>query len=90
MEEGMSDPTTDPMAEYGPAQVAHQPPAPVPRNKVPTAKHIAYELPGGDHTYTCRPAPSARKPGETEEQWLERTRFKYVPAEAINVRVVND
>ena len=62
-----------------------------PRNNVPTAKFIAYEMvdnPG--HTYTCRPAPSSRRHGETEDAWLERTRERFVPAEAVNVRIESD
>jgi hypothetical protein len=63
---------------------------PAGRNKAPTAKYIAYELPGETHTYTCRPAPSSKLPDETEDEWLERTRARHVPAEAVNVRVETD
>jgi hypothetical protein len=60
---------SDPLAEYGP-ETAAAAQLPKPRNKTPSAKHIAYELPGSDHTYTCRPAPSSRRHDETEDQWL--------------------
>jgi hypothetical protein len=61
-----------------------------PRNKVPTAKYVAYELPGDAHTYTCRPAPSSKRHDETEDEWLERTRARFVPADAVNVRILSD
>jgi hypothetical protein len=63
---------------------------PRPRNKIPTTKHIAYELPGDPHTYTCRPAPSSRRHDESEDDWLERTKARHVPADAINVRILSD
>jgi hypothetical protein len=69
---------------------APKPEPPRPRNKVPTSKYIAYELPGSEHTHTCRPAPSSRRHGETEEAWLERTSARFVPADAINVRILSD
>jgi hypothetical protein len=73
-------------------------PPPRPRNKVPTAKYIAYELPGAPgieppaapHTNTCRPAPSSRRHGESEDDWLARTRERFVPADAVNVRILSD
>lgn len=89
----MSDVTSDevdPLAEYGPEQIRRTISAPS-RNKVPTVRHIAYEMsddPG--HTYTCKPASSSKYPDETEEQWLERSKFKYVPADAVNVRIASD
>ena len=61
-----------------------------PRNKTPTAKYIAYEMPGDTHTYTCRPAPSSKQHDETEEEWLERTKARFVPADAVNVRILSD
>lgn len=60
------------------------------RNKIPTFKYIAYELPNDPHTYTCRPAPSSRRHEESEDDWLERTKAKYMPVDAINVRILSD
>lgn len=65
-------------------------PASRPRNKVPTGKYIAYDMPGDVLAYTCRPAPSSKRHDETEAEWLERTRARYVPAEAVNVRIESD
>lgn len=61
------------------------------QEQIPTTKHIAYEMPGVlEHTFTCKPAPSSRAADETEEQWLERTIARFVPAGAINVHIEND
>jgi hypothetical protein len=79
----------DPLGEYGPEQVKPETKA-KPRNKVPTAKYIAYELPGDPETHTCRPAPSSKRHDETEDEWLERTRLRFVPADAVNVRILSD
>lgn len=60
------------------------------RNKIPINKYISYTLPDSDNIFTCRPAPSSRKKDESEDDWLERTKKRFVPENAINVQILSD